>query len=169
RRSRRRQDCGLVCLPRRHASVLHSRRARGLSAAALARDPRGRRRQGSAPDDRRARGGVRALKARRRALAGAAATATVAACSAFSMELDRGLRMPQAPRTAPPIESSAASVALKLTPALGSGPRARYPRATQPLIVTLTVNADPKGERIVRMNDAAEFLVRADDLAEVAA
>jgi len=85
------------------------------------------------------------------------------------MELDRGLRMPQAPRTAPPVESAAALVALKLTPTLGSGPRARYPRATQPLIVTLTVNADPRGERIVRMNDAGEFLVRADDLAEVAA
>jgi outer membrane usher protein len=112
---------------------------------------------------------VRALKARRRALAGAAVTVTVAACNALSMELDRRLGVTPSPRAAPPAESAPASMLLKLTPALAERARGRYPRATQPLIVTLTVNADPRGERIVRMNDAGEFLARAEDLAVVTA
>ena len=107
---------------------------------------------------------MRALTRKRCALAGAAA-ATLTACSAFSMQLDRRLGAKPADAAMTPPEGATASIALKPATALAARSGARYPRATQPLIVSLTINADPKGERIVRMNDAGEFLLRAEDLA----
>jgi outer membrane usher protein len=77
------------------------------------------------------------------------------------------------------LPSSSFALQLKLTETLGTVPAASvppppvrskipYPRASQLVIVALSVNALPKGDRIVRMTDDAQFLTRRQDLDEVA-
>lgn len=66
---------------------------------------------------------------------------------------------------------------LKLSRELQSAPgqprapverRVDFAHPTQALIVAFRVNAEAKGDRLVRMSEAAEFLVRRDDLREFA-
>ena len=46
--------------------------------------------------------------------------------------------------------------------------RADFARPTQALIVALKVNAEARGDRLVRMTEAGEFLLRGEDLRELA-
>ena len=99
---------------------------------------------------------------------GAALAATLLVSrSALALELERVLR----DRTAAPASEAQpfAPLVLRSSASLAGVPgQRRFPARTQALIVSLTVNAEAHGERVVRMTDAGEFLLRREDLAEVA-
>jgi len=91
---------------------------------------------------------------RLRAALAAAVACTCLPLSALELKLTQALGSPGvAPVSPTPAASSAG------TP---------YPRATQPLVVALTVNAQVRGDRVVRMAASGEFLVRREDFAEIA-
>jgi outer membrane usher protein len=69
----------------------------------------------------------------------------------------------------------AAPLELKLSDTLSRVPAAAapveqraYPRPTQALVVALSINAQSKGDRIVRMTENSQFLARRQDLDELA-
>lgn len=107
----------------------------------------------------------------RRARAGATLGATYLLFShpSSALEIDRNLRdAPVVKAAAVPAPRPSDPLPLRLTNALARTPGVRpYPRATQPLIVALSVNADAKGERLARMTSEAEFLLRREDVEEI--
>jgi outer membrane usher protein FimD/PapC len=100
------------------------------------------------------------------ALAWLAATA-VFSRPALALELDRALH--QWPAAAPVAPSESPALTLRASPALAhrTGPGSSGGPPTQLAIVSLTVNAEPRGERMVRMTREGEFLLRRDDVAEI--
>ena len=115
---------------------------------------------------------LKGMGGRRRARAGAAFGASLLLSHlASALELDRNLRDPAAAApAAAPAATAFAPLSLRLSDSLARAPAPRrYPRPTQPLIVSLSVNADPKGERLARMTADAEFLLRREDLEEIGA
>jgi outer membrane usher protein len=79
----------------------------------------------------------------------------------------RALTLALAFATAAAAQEPGEPLALRLTYSLGpTAGFAPYPRSTTPLIVAVNVNADPKGERVVRLEPSGRFLVRREDLEE---
>ena len=103
------------------------------------------------------------------AFTAAAVVATFLSLRTHALELDRALRGATVAAKDDIPAAAPAPLALRLSDRLARTAAARrYPRSTQPLIVTLIVNADPKGEKIARITESGEFLLRREDLEEVA-
>ena len=87
--------------------------------------------------------------------------------AASALQLTRELATSKA--ASPPPVASASPFALRAATSL-SPPSSReaYPRPVQPLVATVRVNAVPKDDRHVLMDDRGAFLVKRVDLAEIA-
>lgn len=95
--------------------------------------------------------------------------------AAYGLVLDRELSTQRAgPSPASPAPSVPSPLRLKASTTLSAkgaaaAPAGRpFPGPTQPLIVSLTVNATAKDERFVRITPAGDFLLKLEDLKEIA-
>jgi outer membrane usher protein FimD/PapC len=91
-----------------------------------------------------------------------AALVAAASCTCFPLPALQ-LKLSETLGSFPP----PAAPAIPVAPA-ALAPRAPYPHPTQPLVVALSVNALPRGDHVVRMTGSNEFLLRREDLAEIA-